>query len=117
LLPKKLIPVCCQLTGIPRDKKNSQLSVSERQNLLAWLKEDFQFEISGHKGFEQAIITAGGVDTKEVNSATMESKLVQGLYFAGEVLNVDANTGGFNLQAAFSTGWAAGKAAGSTSEV
>jgi len=117
LLPKKLIPICCQLTGIPRDKKISQLSVSERQKLLVWLKDDFQFAISGHKGFGQAIITAGGVDTKEVNSATMESKLVKGLYFAGEILNVDANTGGFNLQAAFSTGWAAGKAAGSTSEV
>ena len=117
LLPKKLIPICCQLTGIPRDKKISQLSVSERQKLLVWLKDDFQFAVSGHKGFGQAIITAGGVDTKEVNSATMESKLVKGLYFAGEILNVDANTGGFNLQAAFSTGWAAGKAAGSTSEV
>lgn len=117
LLPKKLIPVCCQLTGIPRDKKNSQLSGSERQKLLVWLKDDFRFAISGHKGFDQAIITSGGVDTKEVDPTTMESKLVKGLYFAGEILNVDANTGGFNLQAAFSTGWAAGKAAGTKSEV
>ena len=117
LLPKKLIPICCQLTGIPRDKKISQLSGSERQKLLAWLKDDFRFSISDHKGFGQAIITAGGVDTKEVDSATMESKLVNGLYFAGEILNVDANTGGFNLQAAFSTGWAAGKAAGTSSEL
>ncbi|RLD04457.1 MAG: aminoacetone oxidase family FAD-binding enzyme, partial [Chloroflexota bacterium] len=115
--PKKLIPVCCQLTGIPRDKKISQLSGSERHKLLAWLKDGFRFAISGHKGFDQAIITAGGVDTKEIDPATMESKLVKGLYFAGEILNIDANTGGFNLQAAFSTGWAAGKAAGNTSEL
>jgi len=117
LLPKKLIPVCCREIDIPRDKKNSQLSGTERQKLLGWLKDDFRFGISGHKGFDQAIITAGGVDTKEINPATMESKFVKGLYFAGELLNVDANTGGFNLQAAFSTGWAAGKAAGSASEV
>ncbi len=117
LLPKKLIPVCCEEIGIPRDKKISQLSTAERHKLLGWLKDDFRFEISGHKGFDQAIITAGGVDTKEVNPATMESKYVKGLYFAGEILNVDANTGGFNLQAAFSTGWAAGKAAGPTSKV
>jgi predicted Rossmann fold flavoprotein len=117
LLPKKLIPICCELTGIPRDKKVSQLSGVERQKLLSWLKDDFRFSISGHKGFDQAIITAGGVDTREVDPATMESKLVSGLYFAGEILNVDANTGGFNLQAAFSTGWAAGKAAGSSSEI
>jgi predicted Rossmann fold flavoprotein len=113
LLPKKLIDICCQETQIPRDKKVSQLSGAERKNLIRWLKDDFRFEVSGHKGFDQAIITAGGVDTKEVDSATMESKFVKGLYFAGEILDVDANTGGFNLQAAFSTGWAAGKAAGS----
>ena len=84
---------------------------------MNWLKDDFIFQISGHRGFESAIVTAGGVNTREVDSHTMESKLVKGLYFAGEILDVDANTGGFNLQAAFSTGWAAGKAAGSTSEV
>jgi predicted Rossmann fold flavoprotein len=115
LLPKKLIPVCCESTGIPRDKKNSQLSIIERQILLAWLKDDFKFEITGHQGFDQAIITAGGVDTKQVDPSSMESKLVRGLFFAGEILNIDANTGGFNLQAAFSTGWAAGKAAGISS--
>lgn len=113
LLPKKLIPVCCEKTGIPRDKKISQLSGDERSTLLHWLKEDFRFKITGHKGFDQAIITSGGVDTKEIDPATMESKLVKGLYFAGEILDVDANTGGYNLQAAFSTGWAAGIAAGS----
>jgi len=113
LLPKKLIAVCCEATAIPRDKKISQLSGAERRKLLSWLKDDFRFIVLGHKGFDQAIITAGGVDIKEVDPATMESKFVEGLYFAGEILNVDANTGGFNLQAAFSTGWAAGKAAGS----
>ncbi len=116
LLPKKLIPVCCDQTGIPRDKKIGQLTGADRQKLLTWLKDDFRFEITGHKGFDHAIITAGGVDTKEVDPATMESKLVKGLYFSGEILNVHANTGGFNLQAAFSTGWAAGKATGSTLE-
>ncbi len=113
LLPKKLIPVCSEQTGIPREKKLSQISSAERKQLRSWLKDNFQFLISGHKGFDQAIITAGGVDTSEVNPETMESKLIQGLYFAGEILDVDADTGGYNLQAAFSTGWAAGRASGS----
>ena len=113
LLPKKLIPICIEQTGIPRNKKLSQISSRERKLLRSWLKDDFQFLISGHKGFDQAIITAGGVDTSEVNPETMESKSIQGLYFAGEILDVDADTGGYNLQAAFSTGWAAGNAAGS----
>ena len=113
LLPKKLIPICIEQTGIPRNKKLSQISSRERKLLRSWLKDDFQFIISGHKGFDQAIITSGGVDTSEVNPETMESKLIQGLYFAGEILDVDADTGGYNLQAAFSTGWAAGRAAGS----
>lgn len=117
LLPKKIIPVCVEQTGIPWDKKNSQITAAERKALLTWLKGGFKFRVTGHKGFENAIITAGGVNTKEVDPRTMESKLVRGLYFAGEILDVDANTGGFNLQAAFSTGWAAGNAASSTSEV
>jgi hypothetical protein len=113
LLPKKLIPVCSEQTGIPRDKKLSQISSTERKQLRYWLKDDFKFLISGDKGFDQAIITTGGVDTSEVNPETMESKLIQGLFFAGEILDVDADTGGYNLQAAFSTGWAAGRASGS----
>ena len=117
LLPKKLIPVCARQTAIPWEKQNSQITASERKSLLDWLKGNFKFQITGHKGFEQAIITAGGVNTKEVDPHTMASKRVRGLYFAGEILDVDANTGGFNLQAAFSTGWAAGRAASSTSEV
>jgi len=111
LLPKKMIPICSEQTGIPRDRKISQISGAERKQLRLWLKEDFKFSITGHTGFEQAIITAGGVNTAEVNPRTMESKLIQGLYFAGEILDIDADTGGFNLQAAFSTGWAAGRAA------
>ncbi|MEJ2412422.1 MAG: aminoacetone oxidase family FAD-binding enzyme, partial [Anaerolineales bacterium] len=116
LLPRKLIPVCVQQTGIPWKRKNNQLTSQERDRLIRWLKEDFKFQISDHMGFEQAIITAGGINTREVDSHTMESKLISGLFFAGEILDVDANTGGFNLQAAFSTGWAAGRAAASTGE-
>lgn len=117
LLPKKLIPICVEQTGIPWDKKVSQVTSQERKGLLNWLKDDFRFRISGHKGFEQAIVTAGGISTSEVDPHTMESKLIQGLYFAGEILDVDANTGGYNLQAAFSTGWAAGRAASRNSEI
>jgi len=112
LLPKKLIPVCLDQIKIPREMKNSQISSTERNRLLSWLKNDFRFNITGHKGFDQAIITAGGVDTSEINPRTMESKLMPGLYFAGEIINIDADTGGYNLQAAFSTGWAAGKTTG-----
>ena len=112
LLPKKLIPICLDQTGIPGDKKISQISGEERKKLRSWLKDDFRFVVTDHMGFGQAIITAGGVDTTEVNPATMESKLIKGLFFAGEILDIDADTGGYNLQAAFSTGWAAGKAAG-----
>jgi predicted flavoprotein YhiN len=76
----------------------------------SWLK-DFRFEIRGHRSFSQAIVTAGGVHTREVDPRSMESRKVAGLYFAGEVLDVDADTGGYNLQAAFSTGWLAGRSA------
>ena len=69
--------------------------------------KDFRFDIKGHPGFKEAIITAGGVDTSEINSRTMESKLMPGLYFAGEVIDLDGTTGGFNLQLAFSTAWLA----------
>jgi predicted Rossmann fold flavoprotein len=115
LLPKKLIPICIEKTGIPGDKKISQITSADRDKLIRWMKDDFRFVISGHAGFSQAIITSGGVDTNEINPSSMESKLVEGLYFAGEVLDVDADTGGYNLQAAFSTGWAAGISAGSKS--
>jgi predicted Rossmann fold flavoprotein len=110
LLPAKLIPVCIDLTGISPDKVGHQITAQERKRLRLWLK-DFRLEVIGHRPFTDAIITAGGVDTKEVNPRTMASRLVEGLYFAGEVLDVDADTGGYNLQAAFSTGWLAGRSA------
>jgi predicted Rossmann fold flavoprotein len=110
LLPRKLIPVCLDLTGIPSDKMAHQITSEERQRLRTWLK-DFRLEVTGHRPFSEAIITAGGVDTREVDPRTLASRLVEGLYFAGEVLDVDADTGGYNLQAAFSTGWVAGRSA------
>ncbi len=110
LLPGKLIPFGWELTKIDPDKICSQISTKERKRLIRWLK-DFQFSISDYRPFEEAIITAGGVSTKEINPRTMESRLVHGLYFAGEVIDIDADTGGFNLQAAFSTGWLAGLSA------
>jgi predicted Rossmann fold flavoprotein len=110
LLPRKLIPVCLDLTGIPPDKMAHQITSEERQRLRTWLK-DFHLEVTGHRPFTEAIITAGGVDVREVDPRTMASRLVKGLYFAGEVLDVDADTGGYNLQAAFSTGWVAGQSA------
>ncbi len=110
LLPRKLIPVCIDLTSISPDKAGHQITSQERKRLRVWLK-DFRLEVTGHRPFTEAIITAGGVDTREINPRTMASRLVDDLYFAGEVLDVDADTGGYNLQAAFSTGWVAGRSA------
>lgn len=110
LLPSKLIPVCADLTGIPLDRMLHQVTAQQRKTLRLWLK-DFRLEVTGHRPFSEAIITAGGVDTREVDPRTMASRIVKGLYFAGEVLDLDADTGGYNLQAAFSTGWIAGRAA------
>jgi predicted Rossmann fold flavoprotein len=110
LLPNKLIPVCIELTHISGEKVCHQITAEERRRLLCWLK-DFRLEVCGHHGFRHAIITAGGVDTREIDPRTMGSRLVKGLYFAGEVLDIDADTGGYNLQAAFSTGWLAGRSA------
>jgi hypothetical protein len=110
LLPSKLIPVCIDLTGIPAHKVAHQITSGERKRLRTWLK-DFRLEVTGHRSFEEAIVTAGGVDTSEVDPHTMASRVVPGLYFAGEVLDIDADTGGYNLQAAFSTGWVAGRSA------
>lgn len=109
LLPSKLIPVFIEILKIAPDKRLNQISVQERK-MLRMLLQNFQFEVKGSKSFNHAIVTSGGVDLKEINSSTMESKLVKGLYFAGEIMDVDADTGGFNLQSAFSTGWVAGQA-------
>jgi len=110
LLPSKLIPVCMDLTSISPDKVGHQITAQERKRLRTWLK-DFRLKVTGYRSFTEAIVTAGGVDTREVDPRTMTSRLVEGLYFAGELLDVDADTGGYNLQAAFSTGWIAGRSA------
>ena len=107
LLPRKLISICIEQTGVPSEKQAHQISAVDRSKLRSWLK-DFRFGISGHRGFQQAIVTAGGVSTQEVDPRSMASRLIRGLYFAGEVLDVDADTGGYNLQSAFSTGRLAG---------
>jgi len=107
LLPQKLIPVCIDLMQIPAEKTGNQITGEERRRLRIWLK-DFRFDIIGHRNFGEAIITAGGIALNEVDNQTLQSKIVPGLYFAGEVLDIDADTGGYNLQAAFSTGWLAG---------
>lgn len=107
LLPKKLIPIIIDLSGIPKDTKCNQITKELRMNLVKLIKS-FTVDIRGFRPIEEAIITSGGVKVSEVNPKTMESKLVKSLYFAGEVLDVDAYTGGFNLQIAFSTGYVAG---------
>lgn len=110
LLPQKLIPLCIEQVHIAPDRRGNQITSEERKRLRDWLK-DFRLQVTGHRSLSAAIVTAGGVSTKEVNPGTMSSRLVKGLYFAGEVLDIDADTGGYNLQAAFSTGWVAGRAA------
>ncbi len=110
LLPSKLIPLCIDQTGIPAEKMAHQITADERGRLRRWLK-DLRMEVTGHRPLREAIITAGGIATEQVDPRTMASRLLQGLYFAGELLDVDADTGGYNLQAAFSTGWVAGRAA------
>ena len=107
LLPKKLIPYVIKNSNIDKDLVVHQISKEQRKNLVNLLK-NMEFNIKNYRPIDEAIVTSGGVKTSEINSSTMESKLVQGLYFAGEVIDVDAYTGGFNLQIAFSTGYLAG---------
>ncbi len=107
LLPKKLIPVIARLSAIPLRKKVNEITREERQRLVTLLKQ-LTVTVKKPRPIAEAIITAGGVHLKEVSPKTMESKLISGLYFAGEVLDVDAYTGGYNLQIAFSTGYLAG---------
>lgn len=106
-LPAELVPLALQNLHIEYYKRLNQINGAERKRLLAFLK-DFTFTLTGTGNFEEAIVTQGGVSLKEVNPKTMESKLVQNLYLVGEVLDLDADTGGYNLQLAFSTGYAAG---------
>ena len=107
LFPSKLIPVMLELSGIDPEKKVNLISKEERQQFVHLIKH-FPMTITGLRDFNEAIITQGGIKVKEINPSTMESKLVSGLYFVGEVLDLDALTGGFNLQIAWSTGYAAG---------
>lgn len=107
LLPQKMIPVFTALSGIDPEQPCNLITRGQRQHLAQLLKK-FVITVTGTRPVAEAIVTAGGISVKEVNPQTMESKLVQGLYFAGEVLDVDGYTGGYNLQTAFSTGYVAG---------
>jgi len=110
LLPKSLIPIIIDLSKIPPQKQANSVTAEERRALARLLKR-LEFHPESLADFEEAIVTCGGVDVKQINPSTMESKLVQGLFFAGEVIDFDALTGGFNIQAALSTGYLAGKGA------
>ena len=107
LLPSKMIPYIIERTGIDKYKKVNSITKEERKNLLDSLKH-LSFTVKKYRPVDEAIVTSGGINVKEINASTMESKIVKGLYFAGEVIDVDAYTGGFNLQIAFSTGHLAG---------
>ena len=110
LMPPKLIPICLEQTGLAGEKPAHQVSAEERKRLRLWLKE-LRFTVSGYRPLREAIVTAGGVSLTEVNPKTMQSRICPGLFLAGEVLDMDADTGGFNLQAALSTGHLAGLSA------
>ena len=107
LLPRRLAELLLSEAGIPVDKKAAELSGANRTTLVRALKQ-FPIPVTGTRGFAKAEVTAGGVELNEINSSTMQSKLVPGLFFAGEVLDLDGPIGGYNFQAAFSTGWLAG---------
>jgi len=110
-LPASMIPVFLELLRLNPEKAGHQITSKERKQIRNLLK-NLRFNISNYRSFKEAIITAGGVSTKEINPKTMESKLISGLYFAGEMIDLDAETGGYNLQIAFSTGWLAGNSCG-----
>jgi predicted Rossmann fold flavoprotein len=107
LLPKKLIEPIIRMSGIDENKKVNSITKQERKNLVKLL-QDFRIKINGFRPINEAIVTSGGISVKEINPKTMESKIIHGLYFAGEIIDVDAYTGGFNLQIAWSTGYTAG---------
>ena len=111
LYPAKMVPVIIELSKISPEKKVNEITKEERHRIIN-LTKHFPLTVTGLRGVNEAIITQGGVSVKEVNPSTMESKILSGLYFAGEILDLDAVTGGFNLQIAWSTGWLAGNAAG-----
>ncbi len=107
LLPKKLIPIIVELSEIPRHTKVNQISKQQRLNLVHLLK-NITFTVKRYRPIEEAIITSGGIKVSEINASTMESKIIENLFFAGEIIDVDAYTGGFNLQIAYSTAYLAG---------
>ena len=108
LLPKKLIPVIIKLSGILEDKKVNEITKEERKTLVTVIK-GLEMKVKGLRSIEEAIVTAGGIDTKEIDPSTMKSKIINNLSFAGEVIDVDAFTGGYNVQIALSTGYLAGE--------
>lgn len=108
LLPQKMIPIMVNMSGISADTKVNQISREQRLSFVSLLK-NIKMTVTATRDIEEAIITSGGISVKEINPATMQSKILSGLYFAGEIIDVDAYTGGFNLQIAFSTGYLAGK--------
>ena len=107
LLPQKLIPIIIRLSTIPESKKINEITKEERKKLVNLVK-NLKLTITGTAGYNHAVVTSGGIDIDEINPSTMESKLIRNLYFAGELIDVDAYTGGYNLQIAFSTGYVAG---------
>ena len=107
LLPQQMVGICLDSCALPADIDTRNFPATMRKRLVQWLK-DYRIAIDGYRGYDEAIITAGGVHLKEIDPRTMESKLVRGLYIVGELLDLQADTGGYNLQAAFSTGWVAG---------
>lgn len=113
LLPQKLIPVIVSLSNIDPDKKVNSITKEERLNLVNVL-QNLTMTVKGFRPIEEAIVTSGGIDVKEIDPSTMKSKLINNLYFAGELIDIDAYTGGFNIQLAFSTGYLAGSKVGET---
>jgi len=114
LLPKRLVPIFLQRAGFSLSRKGGEVPSEERKRLVRLLK-DWRLAIKGARPMAEAIVTAGGISVKEIHAPTMESKVIPGLHFCGELIDVDGKTGGYNLQAAFSTGWAAGEAAAKAS--
>ena len=110
LLPQRMVPVFLQRGEVPPEKKGAEIQAGTRRRMVALLK-DWRLTLRRARPLEEAIVTAGGVSVKEIHPSTLESRIVRGLYFCGEVMDIDGKTGGYNLQAAFSTGWAAGEAA------
>ncbi|TBR16069.1 NAD(P)/FAD-dependent oxidoreductase [bacterium] len=110
LLPLRMVEVFLGICGIDETKNTSQITQEERRNLVKFLKK-FPLEVSGTRPLNEGMVTRGGVSLKDINPRTMESRIIKGLYFAGEIMDIDADTGGFNLQAAFSTGYLAGESA------